>query len=332
MTSRGVTGWPSCQRALRPQAVGDGTVIFRVARALGDQAIFRRHFVERRRHQRVVDQLDAGGERPLHPGDDEIEIVEGADSALAHHAALRGVRIDVVEMLEVGRVFEVAEQRQAVPENVLRATLMRCGGDRLAGPIERCKRRRCGRQSSAADQIASGEGQGASPKSRTVGTDYVRFWMCLDRGPLASPSRSISRARKRRAKARRLAFVPTPSVTCNACYCAGCRRWPRESPALRRRRPVCRSPSAASRCRAAVLPPPLAERRRPVCRSLTRRRGSFRCAGGSRLVIPRRRRGFAAPGRSACHPPREPRQRPVCLSLTLPRWSSAAARGCRKAS
>src|SRR6185312_11920596 len=43
-----------------------------------------------------------------------IEIVEGADRGVAHRAALGRVGIDVVEMAEIGAVFEVAEQRQGV--------------------------------------------------------------------------------------------------------------------------------------------------------------------------------------------------------------------------
>ena len=52
---------------------------------------------------------------PLSAGDDLVEIVEGAERDQPHDAALRRLRVDVVEMLEACRIFELAEQRQAVP-------------------------------------------------------------------------------------------------------------------------------------------------------------------------------------------------------------------------
>ena len=46
----------------------------------------------------------------------EEVLIERRDRAdLREHAALRRVRIDIVEMLEVGGIFEVAEGRDAVP-------------------------------------------------------------------------------------------------------------------------------------------------------------------------------------------------------------------------
>ena len=74
-----------------------------------------RHFVERRYQQRVGDHACAGRNRALQPRHHLIEIVEGAECVQAHAAAFGRTRIDVVEVLEAGRVFELAEQRQAVP-------------------------------------------------------------------------------------------------------------------------------------------------------------------------------------------------------------------------
>jgi hypothetical protein len=39
---------------------------------------------------------------------------------MGEHAALRGVRIDVIEMLEVRRIFKISERRHAVTFGVLR--------------------------------------------------------------------------------------------------------------------------------------------------------------------------------------------------------------------
>ena len=39
---------------------------------------------------------------------------EAADIGDAHHAAFRRVRIDIVELLKVGRIFRLADQRKAV--------------------------------------------------------------------------------------------------------------------------------------------------------------------------------------------------------------------------
>ena len=54
-------------------------------------------------------------ERAFDAGDRAVEIVEGAERDLPRRAAFRRVGVDVVELLEAGRIFEVAEQRQAVP-------------------------------------------------------------------------------------------------------------------------------------------------------------------------------------------------------------------------
>ena len=81
----------------------------------GQLAIHGGDFVLGLRHQPLIDPGDAVRERALQPDHHDIEIVERADRDLAHGAALRCIRIDVVEALEVGGVFDVAEQRQRMP-------------------------------------------------------------------------------------------------------------------------------------------------------------------------------------------------------------------------
>ena len=76
-------------------------------------------------------KLDAGRERAFHARDHEVEIVEGADRDLARRAGLRRIGIDVVELLEAGRIFQVAEQRQTVtPRRFLRLRGRGPGRDR----------------------------------------------------------------------------------------------------------------------------------------------------------------------------------------------------------
>ena len=52
---------------------------------------------------------------PFTPATAHVEIVVGAERDLPRRAAFRRVGTDVVELLEAGRIFEVAEQRKAVP-------------------------------------------------------------------------------------------------------------------------------------------------------------------------------------------------------------------------
>jgi len=99
---------------LRPQAVGDRGEIVGIADAFGQQAISRRHLIQGGDRQRVVDEIGTDGYRAFDPRDHQVEIVEGADRELTNAPALGSFRIDVVEMLEIRLVFEVAEEREAM--------------------------------------------------------------------------------------------------------------------------------------------------------------------------------------------------------------------------
>ena len=81
----------------------------------GQQTIFGGDLVLRPRHQRFVDQGGGRCERAFDAGNRDIEIVKGADRNHARDAALGRIRIDVIEALEIGGVFDVAKQRQRVP-------------------------------------------------------------------------------------------------------------------------------------------------------------------------------------------------------------------------
>ena len=74
-----------------------------------------------------------GGERAFDAGNREIEIVKRADLDLTYGAALRGLRIDVVEALEAGRVFDLAEQRQRMPPGRFAHAGLRLGRTKLQG-------------------------------------------------------------------------------------------------------------------------------------------------------------------------------------------------------
>ncbi|MNE44691.1 hypothetical protein D3C80_1389290 [compost metagenome] len=69
----------------------------------GHQPVFGEGFVQALAHEGVVDQADIIGGHTL--VDERVEAVEATEAGLAEGAALGGVRVDVVEVLEVVRVF-----------------------------------------------------------------------------------------------------------------------------------------------------------------------------------------------------------------------------------
>jgi hypothetical protein len=56
----------------------------------------------------LIDHGGAAGDRSLQILDHDVEIVEGTELEQAHDAAFRRIRIDVIEPLEAGRIFDVA--------------------------------------------------------------------------------------------------------------------------------------------------------------------------------------------------------------------------------
>src|SRR5208283_2045232 len=82
---------------------------------LGNEAIAAQYFVECRDQQRVVNEIDTKGERAFDSGHHHIEIVEGAERDLPCRAALRRVRVDVVELFEAERILQIPERRHTVP-------------------------------------------------------------------------------------------------------------------------------------------------------------------------------------------------------------------------
>src|SRR5262249_17419106 len=101
----------------------------------------------------------AGGDRALQSGDDLVEIIECAERDQAHAAGLRRTRIDVVEMLEAVRIFELAEQREAVPPLAAGRCLLRpCG--RQQGQARRPEQWSERREGAGVNKGTTGQGQG----------------------------------------------------------------------------------------------------------------------------------------------------------------------------
>ena len=96
------------------QAVGDRGKVVGVGGGFSQQAVFGDDLVLRLRHQRFIDQRRCRRERALDAGNRHVEIVERADRDHPRDAALGRIRIDVIEAGEVGRILDVAEQREGM--------------------------------------------------------------------------------------------------------------------------------------------------------------------------------------------------------------------------
>ena len=100
-----------------------------MADRFGEKSVGAGDFIEREGQEGVVDQPDTGGDRAFDAGDDDVQVVERTDGDLPCRAAFRRVGVDVIELLKTFRIFQVAEQRQAVaPFFVLIAVLRLRGG------------------------------------------------------------------------------------------------------------------------------------------------------------------------------------------------------------
>jgi hypothetical protein len=105
---------------LGPQDEAVGQAILRDLHRAGEQPVERVGLIERPHHQGVEGQVHAGG--AVAAQDVDVQGVEGVGGLVAHRGgelrreapAARGIRVDVVEVREVGGVFQVAEARQAV--------------------------------------------------------------------------------------------------------------------------------------------------------------------------------------------------------------------------
>lgn len=138
-----------------------------------------------------------------------VEVVEGADRRKPHVAALRGMRIDVIEMGKAGRVFELAVNGKAVGRNRFDCW-RRCRCERR-GP---CRRRRRGKHhhqqpnQDAPDHGGGRQSHGSGDCRRLPVPEILRG--------------SLNRALRSRA-------LPPKSLACGH----ECVRRPRRSPARR---------------------------------------------------------------------------------------------------
>src|SRR6516164_3198184 len=95
---------------LLPQTIGDRGKIGWKTYRFGKQTISARYFVKRRYQKRLVDKINAGGERALNVGDHPVEVIKGAKCDLPCCTALRRIGFDVFEMSEPGRIFQISER------------------------------------------------------------------------------------------------------------------------------------------------------------------------------------------------------------------------------
>ncbi len=118
------------EACFRPQVEAHPAVVRRFLDFAGNQPVFTEGFVQASAGQGVVDQTNVVCRYAL--VDERVETVETAEACLAQRAALGGIRVHVVEMLEISRVFRrFVVQRHAM----LRRSLYRAGeaGQQQAG-------------------------------------------------------------------------------------------------------------------------------------------------------------------------------------------------------
>ena len=126
----------------RAQGKAVGELVVGDAHALRNEPIERIRLVSRAGHQRVEGAGHAGGAVPAQHED--VEGVERIEVLVAERlldldrqrAALRGGGTHVIEMLEVGRIFQLAEARQAVRFGL---ALLREADARQNGQGGRCR-------------------------------------------------------------------------------------------------------------------------------------------------------------------------------------------------
>src|SRR5690606_38401786 len=128
------------------QAEGDGRVGVRVAEGFGKQPIHGGKLVLRRDHQLPVDVAEAG--RRLAAREQRVQRVEASLHRKPQLSARRSLRIDIVEMRKILRVFQFANRGDAMPP------VMLLPGHPLSRQCRRQKYQRQNERSQAASQHA----------------------------------------------------------------------------------------------------------------------------------------------------------------------------------
>jgi hypothetical protein len=132
-----------------------------------------------RHHQGVVEKVDARDQRAFDASDHHVEVVKRARGHQSRGATLRRTRVDVVELLEACRIFQVAEQRQAMLPNALWSRPLRQRSGRARQAIER-NRRRCHGRGAGLQERSAGQTHAmlrAAFNEQRCPADYVGFSM-----------------------------------------------------------------------------------------------------------------------------------------------------------
>ena len=110
------------EAGLGAQREGNPFAVGRHFDALGQQPVFGEGLVIAAGQQRVEGEAEAGGGDAAQ--DEGVQAVEGADGGQDDLAALRGVRVRIVEMPEIRRIFGFAMK----DDRVAGRHLLRGGG------------------------------------------------------------------------------------------------------------------------------------------------------------------------------------------------------------
>ena len=95
------------------QSIDDVGEIVGIGGGFRQQPIGGRRLILRPRRQRLNDQRGAAAIDPFNPSITMLKLSKVPSSNMRHDAALRRIRIDVVEPLEAGGIFDVAVGRHA---------------------------------------------------------------------------------------------------------------------------------------------------------------------------------------------------------------------------
>ena len=97
------------------EPIRDGRIIRRITHRFREQSVGGRNLVQCGGKQRLVYEPYARFQLPFHPRNNRVEIVKTTRRSKPHRPALRRVRVHIVEMLELFRIFGLPHQRNAVP-------------------------------------------------------------------------------------------------------------------------------------------------------------------------------------------------------------------------
>jgi hypothetical protein len=109
---------PVRERRLGAQVEDRPGTVHRILDRLGNQTVHRVRLVRGGDHEAVIEHSREARCRTSQ--DIGVHAVEGAERPCGKLSAFRGIRVDVVEMREVDRIFQIAEGRYAMGDDNLR--------------------------------------------------------------------------------------------------------------------------------------------------------------------------------------------------------------------